>query len=77
MARKRRGRPVENKHIGMAITDPTVSLTELARAQGLTVFGPVRRIEELDEILEMAFAAAEAGACVLVDVITQPPALES
>ena len=74
---KRRARPVENKHIGMAIADPPVNLTELAHAQGFTVFGPVRRIEELDEILEMAFAAAEAGACVLVDVITQPPVLES
>lgn len=74
---KRRARPVENKHIGMAIADPTVSLTELAHAQGFTVFGPVRRIEDLDEILERAFAAAEAGACVLVDVITQPPVLEN
>jgi len=71
---KRRERPVENKNIGMAITDPPVSLTELAHAHGCTVFGPVDRIEALDDVLEQAFQAAEGGATVLVDVSVLPPA---
>lgn len=69
-----RGRPVENKHIGMAITDPAVDLASLARSHGCTSFGPVTRIEDLEEVLERAFEAAEAGATVLVDIHTQPPA---
>jgi len=69
-----RGRPVENKHIGMAIADPDMDLAGLARSHGCTAFGPVRTIEELDGVLEEAFRAAEAGATVLVDVRTLPPA---
>jgi thiamine pyrophosphate-dependent acetolactate synthase large subunit-like protein len=68
-----RGRPVENKHIGMAIADPEIDLAGLARSHGCTAFGPVTRIEDLEDVLEQAFAAAEAGATVLVDVRTLPP----
>jgi thiamine pyrophosphate-dependent acetolactate synthase large subunit-like protein len=68
-----RGRPVENKHIGMAIADPDVDLAGLARSQGCTAFGPVSCVEDLDRVLEQAFQAAEAGATVLVDVRTLPP----
>lgn len=71
---KRRERPVERKYIGMEINDPAVDLSGLARSYGFTVFGPVRQIEDLDEALAGAFRAARAGACVLVDVATQPPA---
>jgi thiamine pyrophosphate-dependent acetolactate synthase large subunit-like protein len=72
---KRRGRPVENKHIGMDIVDPTVSLVGLAEAYGCIVFGPVEKIEDLDAVFEKAFDAAESGGTVLVDVLTQPPML--
>jgi len=69
----RRGRNVENKYIGMAITDPEVSLTGLAASYGFSVFGPVGQIEDLDDVLEQAFLAAEAGGQILVDVTTLPP----
>lgn len=69
-----RGRPVENKHIGMAISDPDMDLAGLARSHGCTAFGPVTRLEELESVLEDAFRAAEAGATVLVDVRALPPA---
>jgi thiamine pyrophosphate-dependent acetolactate synthase large subunit-like protein len=74
---KRRDRPVENKHVGMAIIDPPVDLVGLARSHGLIAFGPVVRISDLDAVLEEAFRAAEAGATVLVDVATLPPAPRS
>ncbi|WP_409187910.1 thiamine pyrophosphate-binding protein [Bradyrhizobium sp. RDM4] len=70
----RRKRPVENKFIGMAISDPAVNLPEMAHSYGLTTFGPVTRIEDLDPVLEAAFQAAESGHAVLVDVSTLPPA---
>jgi thiamine pyrophosphate-dependent acetolactate synthase large subunit-like protein len=66
---KHRGRSVENRNIGMAISDPEVDLCALARSYGLKAFGPVADIAELRGALEAAFAAAEAGATVLVDVV--------
>ncbi len=65
---RRRGRPVENREIGMSITDPPVDLAGLARSYGLTAFGPVTEVGELRKILTTAFEAAESGATVLVDV---------
>ncbi|WP_397584964.1 thiamine pyrophosphate-binding protein [Sphingorhabdus sp.] len=69
-----RGRPVENKNTGMAICDPAIDLVGLASSYGCTAFGPVATIEELPGVLDKAFAAAEAGGTVLVDVRTLPPA---
>jgi thiamine pyrophosphate-dependent acetolactate synthase large subunit-like protein len=66
---KHRGRPVENRNIGMAISDPEVDLCALARSYGLTAFGPVADIVELPRILEAGFSAAESGATVLIDVV--------
>jgi thiamine pyrophosphate-dependent acetolactate synthase large subunit-like protein len=71
---RHRDRPLENKHIGMAITDPRVNLPELAHSYGCIVFGPVTRIEDLDAVIEEGFRATEAGAVVVIDVITEPPA---
>lgn len=69
----RRGRPVENREIGMSIADPPVDLCGLARAYGLTALGPVTVIEELAEALEAAFRRTEEGATVLLDVRVEPP----
>ncbi len=69
-----RGRPVENKHIGMDITDPDMDLVSLARSHGCIAYGSVTSIEQLEGVLEEAFATAEAGETVLVDVRTLPPA---
>jgi thiamine pyrophosphate-dependent acetolactate synthase large subunit-like protein len=65
---RRRGRPLERAAIGMSIDDPPVDLAGLARSYGLTAFGPVADIAQLQETLEKAFKAAHAGATVLVDV---------
>ena len=70
---KQRNRPVENKFIGMSIDEPPVDLGKLAQSYGLTAFGPVMRIEDLDSVLGDAFAAAYSGATVLVDVHVAPP----
>jgi thiamine pyrophosphate-dependent acetolactate synthase large subunit-like protein len=66
---KHRGRSVENRNIGMAISDPEVDLCALARSYGLKTFGPVADITELPRVLAAAFSGAEAGATVLVDVV--------
>ena len=66
---KQRGRPVESRNIGMAISDPEIDLCALARSYGLKAFGPIADPTELPGALEAAFAAAEAGATVLMDVV--------
>lgn len=71
---RHRGRAVENKLIGMEIDNPKISLVGLAGSYGFETFGPSNTIEELDSVLLEAFAAAHSGACVLVDVVTLPPA---
>src|SRR5215469_7555036 len=66
---KQRGRAIENRNIGMAISDPEVDLGALARSYGLKAFGPVADVAELPPVLEAAFSDAEAGATVLLDVV--------
>lgn len=65
---RRRGRPLERATIGMSIDDPPVDLAGLARAYGLTAFGPVTQSAHLAKTLEDAFQAALSGSPVLVDV---------
>lgn len=75
-----RGRPVENKWIGQRIDDPAPDLAMMARAQGLTAFGPVQTIAQLRETLAHAIAAAREGHSVVVDVVVKPgyaPAMSS
>mgnify|MGYP001342187355 FL=1 len=64
---------MERRTIGMSIDDPPVDLVALARSYGLTAMGPVLKIEDLAEALAEAFAAAEAGEIVLLDVSVPPP----
>ena len=66
---RHRGRPAENRNVGMSISDPEVDIAALARSYGLKAFGPVSQLAELEETLAGAFSAAESGATVLVDVL--------
>ena len=75
-----RNRPVENKWIGMRMSDPDIDLAALARAQGAQGFGPVHDAGALESIFAAAIEAVEAGAVVVVDVRVQPgytPAMAS
>jgi thiamine pyrophosphate-dependent acetolactate synthase large subunit-like protein len=67
-----RARPVENKWIGMRMTDPEIDLAGLARAQGATGFGPVRDMAELDPVFSEAIAVVDAGGVAVVDVRVEP-----
>ena len=75
-----RDRPVENKWIGMRMTDPELDLAGLARAQGASGFGPVHDAAELAAVFAEAIAAVEAGGVAVVDVRVAPgytPAMAS
>ncbi len=63
-----RDRPVENKWIGMRMTDPEIDLAGIARAQGATGIGPVTSMDQLDAAFKEAIAAVDAGGVAVVDV---------
>lgn len=44
----------------------------MARAQGMTGFGPIEGAGELDQVLAEAIQAVRAGAAVVVDVVVKP-----
>jgi len=69
---RERGRPIENKWIGMRLSDPNIDLAALARAQGLEAGGPVSKFEELRPALEKAVAAVENGRPYFLDVVVEP-----
>lgn len=68
---RQRNRPVENRWIGQRIANPEPDLAMMARAQGLTAFGPVEDADELARVLEEAIALVQGGASVLIDTIVQ------
>ena len=67
-----RGRPEENKTIGIDITDPNVDFAALARSFGAWAEGPIERPEDLKAALERARKeVVENGRVALVDIYTQ------
>ncbi|ACM28773.1 thiamine pyrophosphate-binding protein [Rhizobium rhizogenes] len=67
MARMR-DRPVENKWIGMRMTDPEIDLAAIARAQGATGIGPVKSMDQLEAVFKEAIAVVDAGGVAVIDV---------
>ena len=67
-----RGRPVENKHIGLRMSDPEFDLAGLARDQGAQGAGPVRTPEDLEAALKAGIAAVKAGHVFVIDARVAP-----
>lgn len=67
-----RGRPIENRWIGMRMSDPPLDLAMLARGQGAEGFGPVRTEAELGTALEHAIAKVRDGKVCVIDVNVAP-----
>jgi thiamine pyrophosphate-dependent acetolactate synthase large subunit-like protein len=63
----RRGRPVENAHVGVRIDDPQPDLVAHVGGLGVSTFGPVTAAEQLIPVLTDAVRAATTGPA-LVDV---------
>ena len=70
MARQR-SRPVENRWIGQRIANPEPDLAMMARAQGLSAFGPVQDAAEFERVLVEAIALVKGGATVVIDAVVQ------
>ncbi|HTH96641.1 MAG TPA: thiamine pyrophosphate-binding protein [Stellaceae bacterium] len=71
---ERRGRPIENKWIGMRMADPEISMVKMAEGQGAIGIGPAMTPADLPAMLAEAIALAEAGNVVVVDVRIDPNA---
>ncbi len=67
-----RSRPVENRWIGMRMSDPAMDLAALARAQGARGYGPVRSADELSSALRQAIDEVRGGAVAVVDARVAP-----
>ncbi|MDA0892278.1 MAG: thiamine pyrophosphate-binding protein [Proteobacteria bacterium] len=67
-----RGRPVENKAIGQAITDPEIDFAKLAQAQGLIGVGPVHTPSDLLRAITSGLKDVKNGASVLIDARVRP-----
>ena len=67
-----RGRPVENRSIGLRMSDPPMDLAMMARGQGAVGFGPIRSLSELSTALEDAVQQTRAGAVCVLDVHVAP-----
>jgi thiamine pyrophosphate-dependent acetolactate synthase large subunit-like protein len=65
---RQRGRPVENRWIGQAITGPDIDLATMAHGQGCTGVGPVEDPKQLVAAIREAVAAVRAGKVCVVDV---------
>ena len=62
---------MENRWIGQRIANPEPDLAMMARAQGLTAFGPVEDSAEFERVLVEAIALVKGGATVVIDAVVQ------
>jgi thiamine pyrophosphate-dependent acetolactate synthase large subunit-like protein len=67
----RRDRPVENKGIGILITEPDPDFAGLSRSLGVEAFGPITEPDQLGPALDQAFKIVREGRPAVVDVHTQ------
>ena len=71
MARMR-GRPIENRWVGLRMDDPPLDLAALARGQGAAGYGPIRDAAALEAALNSAIRDVQAGSTCVVDVRVAP-----
>ncbi len=67
-----RGRPVENRWIGLRLSDPDMDLAGLARDQGAKGYGPVRDVDALTAAIAQGVADVRAGAVAVIDARVLP-----
>jgi hypothetical protein len=71
MARMR-GRPIENRWVGLRMDDPPIDLAQLARGQGARGYGPIHDVAALQTALDDAIRDVVAGAACVIDVRVAP-----
>jgi thiamine pyrophosphate-dependent acetolactate synthase large subunit-like protein len=69
---KERGRPPENRWIGMRIGDPDIDLAMMAKSQGCVGIGPVTKASELQKAIDQGVEAVRNGKVAVVDARVLP-----
>jgi thiamine pyrophosphate-dependent acetolactate synthase large subunit-like protein len=69
---KTRGRPVENKVVGIRIDDPAPDFARLALGFGVHAEGPIETADTVGPALRRALAVVKDGRPALVDVLIRP-----
>src|SRR5213595_899746 len=69
---KVRGRPVENKVVGIRIDDPAPDFARLAQGFGVHAEGPIETAGAVGPALRRALRVVKDGRPALVDIITRP-----
>jgi len=69
---KERGRPPENRWIGMRIGDPDIDLAQMAKSQGCVGIGPVTKASELQKAIDQGVEATRQGKVAVVDARVLP-----
>jgi thiamine pyrophosphate-dependent acetolactate synthase large subunit-like protein len=67
-----RGRPIENRWIGLRMDGPRMNLATLAQGQGAIGLGPVRTVTDLQQAIETGVARVRDGALCVIDVHVAP-----
>jgi thiamine pyrophosphate-dependent acetolactate synthase large subunit-like protein len=67
-----RSRPVENRWVGLRMSDPPLDLAALAAGQGAAAFGPIEHADAYAGALRDAIAQVQAGRVCVVDVHVAP-----
>lgn len=67
-----RGRPIENRSIGLRMSNPPNDLAMLARGQGADGLGPIFEPAGLRAALERSVARVKAGAVCVIDARVAP-----
>jgi len=65
---KDRDRPVENRWIGMRISEPDIDLARVAKSLGFEAQGPIEKMGDLLPAIEKGLQAVEEGKCHFIDV---------
>jgi acetolactate synthase-1/2/3 large subunit len=68
---KARGRPVENKIVGIRIDDPPPDFAKIAQGFGMYAEGPIDSVNDVGPALRRALQVVKDGKPALVDVITR------
>lgn len=68
---EKRGRPVENAHVGQRMSEPDISVATVARGMGAWTCDTVENPAELKSALAEAVKVVLAGGVAVVEVLTQ------
>jgi len=68
---KARGRPVENKVVGIRIDDPPPDVAKIAQGFGIQAEGPIDDVKDVGPALRRALRVVKEGRPAVVDVITR------